>query len=373
METTVISKNSSRTTMLMSLIPLMLMFGGCTQQDENWTACGAHDSYELICGVQSPEDLVVTPDGKALLFSEFGGYDGGTGAITAMNLTTQRLTRLYGSRAPEASEASNAIWGDPNCNEPAMLSPAGIDLSQRADGRWQLLAINHYERESVEYFEVLFDQANGGNQIQLIWRGCAVLPGDGLLNDVVALADGFAASQMFTPPAWKAFGSAMLMGRPTGFVWQWSNQVGWKKIPQSDGFLPNGVSVTADLKTLIVNMTMEDTQVFIDLEKGEVIEKIALQKPDNNGWLGQDNVLMLENESSMLKSIVCHLPGTSCNYPFNILQIDPQTRTVKDQRQHVAMNPVAGGSVVVAAGDYYYMGSYSADRILKVKAQSETQ
>ena len=54
--------------------------------------------------------------------------------------------------------------------------------------------VNHGKREAVEFFELL----QHGGRCSLVWRGCALPPGDPFLNDVAALRDGgFFVTHMF--------------------------------------------------------------------------------------------------------------------------------------------------------------------------------
>ena len=49
-----------------------------------------------------------------------------------------------------------------------------VEVGLRADGQWQVLAVNHGGRESVEFFQLL-EESEG---YRLAWRGCALAPPD---------------------------------------------------------------------------------------------------------------------------------------------------------------------------------------------------
>lgn len=106
--------------------------------------CESVNGIDSVCGLQAPEDLVVTPGGKIL----FGEMAAGRG-ISLLDPQSLAVTVLY--RASDQDMETG--WGTSNCatgpGEDVLIH--GIDLSQRADGRWQLLAVNHGGRESIEF------------------------------------------------------------------------------------------------------------------------------------------------------------------------------------------------------------------------------
>jgi hypothetical protein len=77
-------------------------------------------------------------------------------------------------------------WGDATC--PGVigdaLAPHGISLLKRSDGKTQLYVVNHGGRESIEMFELVRINRDGG----LAWHGCVV--STQTYNDVAALANG---------------------------------------------------------------------------------------------------------------------------------------------------------------------------------------
>src|SRR5690625_236370 len=113
----------------------------------------------VITGLQAPEDLELLPNDRYLLLSQFGGLEGGPGSLAVLDRHTEQHRLLYPSKALGPSEEARGAgeWGDPDCpGEPgAALSPHGIHLLQRPDGRWQLLVVDRGGRESVEFFELL--------------------------------------------------------------------------------------------------------------------------------------------------------------------------------------------------------------------------
>ena len=75
------------------------------------------------------------------------------------------------------------------------------------------------------------------------------------MNDVVGLpGGGFAVSHMVT----RGTGGAALFDaerarNDIGYVLTWDAAAGWRKLPGSDGALPNGLEISADGSVLYVN------------------------------------------------------------------------------------------------------------------------
>ena len=111
-------------------------------------------------------------------------------------------------------------WGERGCNAPSThFGSHGVHLSTRDDGRTELLAVNHSERESIEALE-LIHMPNG---YRALWRGC-VTDRDGLFNDVAATGDGgFIATVMMSKAASGRPDSLDVMARgvDTGYVVEW--------------------------------------------------------------------------------------------------------------------------------------------------------
>ena len=144
-------------------------------------SCAAVDGIESICGLDKPEDIVAAPNGRDLIFGEFGEQ----GSLSVLNTQDKSVHRIY--PGSDSSIASEEFWGEASCATPGEAFQAhGIDLRRRSDGRWQLLVVNHGSRESVEFFEVFDD----GSSVLLSWRGCALGPDQAAFNDVVARRDG---------------------------------------------------------------------------------------------------------------------------------------------------------------------------------------
>ena len=131
--------------------------------------CKSDNSISVVCNFSNPEDIVVTPDQKFLLMSEFGGIspyqETKSGGFALLRIADNKKI------SPKITFEKN-IWGDSLCSNSSnkAFGPHGIDLMEREDGRFQFAVINHYPSESIEMFELIYLAIpRGGN-----WYGAAV-------------------------------------------------------------------------------------------------------------------------------------------------------------------------------------------------------
>jgi hypothetical protein len=167
---------------------------GSTSSVQPITSCDPIGNAHPLCGWQNPEDMEALPDGRYVIVSEIGGQNGERpGMLSLLDLETETRQVLYdGGSSQTAGE-----WGEQSCLEVAqgVFSPHGIHFSLRADGRMQLLVVQHGGRESIEMFEVI----QASDRWQLAWRECAIAPNGSMINDVVATPEGgFLVTHMMT-------------------------------------------------------------------------------------------------------------------------------------------------------------------------------
>ena len=193
----------------------------------NITGCQSDSQLMVYCEFSKPEDIVVLPDERHLLISEFGAIV----PLSPENLPGQISlfdTNLLEKKLIEITLGDNN-WGEKSCKrDDLMLSPHGIDLNQRSDGRYQLAVVNHMPRETIEMFELI----NLHNSWSLIWRGCVNAPELGYFNDVALKGDG----SFFTTHMYERGLSLLSLlyisftKTDTGFVYQWDTGDGFTKV-----------------------------------------------------------------------------------------------------------------------------------------------
>ncbi|MHA7816026.1 MAG: SMP-30/gluconolactonase/LRE family protein [Pseudohaliea sp.] len=323
--------------------------------------CDAVDGLVPVCGFVGPEDIVRAPGGRYLVVGQMGDPGG---------------LVLVDTQAPGASAVTPAIapadgWGDPACPPPeSALHLHGLDLSRRGDDRWQLLAVNHAGRESVEFFELSPGEPGGEVPPQLAWRGCVEAPPEGYFNDVAALPEGgFVVSHMAPRSAELRSFIFALFGRDTGFVYRWDPATGFSEQPGTASRYPNGVTVSPDGSALYLNEYLADRMRKIDLATGERLGEVAVEKPDNASWAADGRLLIASHHAGLFALLgSLRQPRDEVSLlPFSIIAVDPDTLAKETLFRHEGP-PMGAGTVAVDAAGSLWIGSYVGDRVLRVRA-----
>jgi hypothetical protein len=342
------------------LLGTLVALTACSSSITPVVGCTAKDGIEPICEFQNPEDIAALPSGQWLLVSQMAGPGGKpAGSIAAYEPASGRVEVLF----PVGEFEDPGNWGDPLCPQPSVadFAPHGINLSVRADGSLQLLVVNHGLQDSVEFFAV--EQSDEG--LALFWRGCAIAPPNTSFNDVVARDDGgFWVTQML-PKHWQwwALLRAALFGSNTGKVFRWTPSDGFVAEPGSDMPFPNGIEKAPGEDVLYVASTLGNDVRRLDLTRGEVTARAAIEGPDNLTWSGDGRLLVASHADSWLEMMHCHgLARGGCGAAFEIVTLDPTS-----MRQFVTLAhrgaPIGGVSVAVQVRDSLYLGSVAGDRI----------
>lgn len=341
------------------VLSLPFLLAACDAQRD--FPCEPVDDRVPICGLQAPEDIEPTPDGKHLILSQFGGITGSdSGSLMLFDPQTETTLPLY----PLVSQTAEPEgWGDADCpGAPgAAISPHGIHLSQRSDGRWQLLVVNHGGRESVEFFEWRDDSS-------LHWQGCVVLPDGAFLNDVVASPEGgFLVTHMFPKDnIWALLRT--FFGAERGHVWRWREGHGVDIQPGSLGSFPNGIQISDDGQNLFLNLYTNNRVRKIARDSGEHLGEVEVAHPDNSSWLPDGRLLVASHPRDKLVPGLCgDVHSGACESRFQLIAIDPETMAAETLFDHKGA-PMGAGTVAVEWGNYWFIGSYAGDRLLRVPA-----
>lgn len=321
--------------------------------------CQSSSEITVYCGFENPEDLVVVPDGKQLLVSEMGAFMvHGPSGLALFDLESGARSDI------EIDWQQTSQWGDQSCAAPqkALFSPHGIDLIQRADGAEQLLVVNHGGRESVEFFELVEAESGGWS---LIWRGCALPPGDPFINDVAGLKDGgFVVTHMWDKSLpFEDVAAKLLAGENIGWAYEWQADTGFAQIPGSIQMMPNGVTVNADNSKIFLNIYMGNKTIRIDRESGQVDGEFAVQQPDNI-TIDEQGMLWVASHRHDPINQTCTEPGV-CLLPFAVVKADAETLEAEVVFEHDG-DPMGYSTVALKFGDQVYMGSAHGDRIASI-------
>jgi hypothetical protein len=321
--------------------------------------CGTHGDAEVICGARGPEDLELTPDGKFLIVSQFGTPQPGARAIGAGLMLFDPAKKSFTPMAISAEPLKD--WGDPSCPGPPgdRISPHGISLSKRANGKVQLQVVNHGGRESMEMFEV----KRAGSGWALAWHGC--VPAMQPYNDVAAMPDGGYFATHPTALTTPGVQFDLFSGQPSGFVVRWSPGKSELEIPGTRAGYPNGVVATDDGRFMYFNAWTAREVHKYDVKAGKEAGVVKLDfMPDNLSWTKKGQML-----AAGVKGARGDCPagsGHPCIQGFGVALIDPATMkatTVFDSEGKGAL--ISGVSVALQAGGDIYVGAFQGDRLVK--------
>jgi hypothetical protein len=366
------------------LLLLMIVISGCSEKPESLetantattekpeltnpnavdsASCVKASNINVHCGFSNPEDLVMMPHGDALLVSEMGEFRvHPPGALALLNLNTGLRESI------EINWQTDERWGDSACAAPdaSLFSPHGIDLTQRADGRHQLLVVNHGGREAVEFFEL----SEIDNEWQVTWKGCAIPPGDPYINDVAGLLDGgFLVTHMWdkTLP-FETVVEKLLGGEKVGWVYEWQIATGFTMLPNSVEQMPNGIAVNADNSKIFINVYIGNKTIRMDRATGVVDGSFEVQQPDNI-TVDENGDLWVASHKHDPINQTCTQPGV-CLLPFEIVKVNPQTLEKNVVLSHEGA-PMGFSTVALKVGDAIYMGSAHGDRIAQYALGSD--
>lgn len=243
----------------------------------------------------------------------------------------------------------------------------GIHLSERKDGRHQLLVVNHNGREAIEFIEV----APEDDTWSTTWRGCVENEELGRFNDVAALPDpeeGFVATVMFeaesmhNPPPL----DELLSGLNTGYLMSWSPDQGLSKIPGSEAPFPNGIQLTDDGRyAWFAAWTAREVHKF-DLEQNRTRAEVPVGfMPDNLSWDSQGRILAagIRNADTFAHCMMNQIADCPFGVKVSAVDVEKNTsHTIFSAKEGV----LSGASVAVGVDGYIYVGAFNGDRMIRL-------
>ncbi|HIG00551.1 MAG TPA: hypothetical protein EYQ66_04475 [Myxococcales bacterium] len=350
------------------MVGLFIGLAGCAPSYPSVTDCQDKAGIHVICGLQNPEDMALLPGEEQVILSQFGSMDGTrAGNLALFDIETETVQVVFRGGSGGAIGGAPGAWGDPSCPGPpnASFSPHGIDLAELSGQGLRLLVVNHGGRESVEFFEV--NLSEGG--AVLTWRGCAIAPEQGYLNDVVSLpGGGFLVTHMMPRdgPLWGIVKSQL--GFDTGHVYEWEPGRGFRIAPGTTAPFPNGIEVSADGRSLYLNIYSAGEVRQIDRQTGEILGSVRVPSPDNATWARDGRLLVASHAGGLSDQIACMgLEKGACGMEFSIVAVDPISLKAETLFRHAGA-PMGAGTVALDLGDgELLIGSFAADRMLRVR------
>ena len=343
-----------------ALAGLLVAAAGCSGgADTGPVGCEPMDGITVICGLVAPEDIERTPDNSALVI----GVMGPPGGLLLLDPATDAVTTVYGANVGRVEFEPG--WGDGACTEPpSWLQSHGIDVRRRADGRLQVLAVNHAGRESVEFLELVASDSG----LAAVWRGCVIGPEYANFNDVVALDDGgFLVTHMASNDFPVLRGLQAWLGMDTGHVYRWLPDTGFSIVPGSEARMPNGIALAADGQSYYLNEYFGNRVRRHAFPDGQLLASAAVTQPDNLAWTEDGRLLVASHPVGLLELLASLEQGHDqpSLLPFDVIELDAENLS---SRRLLSRDgpPMGAGTVALQHGAHVYIGSYVGDRIIKV-------
>ncbi len=326
--------------------------------------CEASGPMRPLCGFQNPEDLADLPWTPWLLVSQMNQE--GVGNLLALDRELGDRVLLY----PDPEVAREPGWGAEDCAEPPdPFRPHGIDVRAEPGEPTRLAVVNHGGRDSVELFEV--GSAEDGPALS--WRGCAVLPPDTWPNDVALLpGGGFVVTSSAASMESLATAVRLLLGLDTGEVWEWTPDASWRAVPGTAASMPNGVAVSRDGQRVYLTAMNSKTLRAVDRDGGNPQEVPTPVAADNLSWDGEERLLTAGIPGGMIDLLGCRkVEGAGCGLAFAVVAIEPETLALETILEHDGASAFGGASVAVAIRDELWLGSFTGDRIARVRRRPQ--
>lgn len=243
-------------------------------------ACPADSELDYVCGPEKPEDVLALPGTDWLIAS---GFAPGAG-LKVVDGGTRGYRRWYDGARDQLAWDRKRFAACPGPLDPALFNARGLSLRQLGPQRWQLLAVNHGGRESIEAFEI----DTSGATPHLSWKGCQPMPPGEVGNAVASFADGTILVTVLTRPG-TTIGDFML-GRITGGVWQWrAGESGFALLPGTELPGNNGLEIDPDERHFyVVAFGWHAIAVYDRRDTARPLEVIPAPDfmPDNIHWSG---------------------------------------------------------------------------------------
>lgn len=335
---------------------------GTAAQDAAAQSCDDSGEVGYVCGVNNPEDLLRVDGTPFVLVGNTGNTESQGGGFYAVDVRTRTVRDVEPSFASPAQEAYRSCPGPP---DPAAFSVHGIDLKTEGSVR-TVYAVNHGGRESIEVFRL--DASDAG--LALTWIGCAPMPGSSVANSVAALPDGGFAATVPVRSQDELVDAGL--GRPTGAVFRWSPAGGWRELADLELSFPNGILVSPDGASLYVAGYTEQAVARVSAATGATAAKVEVPfNPDNLRWAPDGDILATGQraEPAFVQLTCVSTSVETCEVPTGVSEIVPSTLRATTVFERPGDERFGAGTSSIVVGDELWIGSFRAQRLLRVPAR----
>ena len=327
------------------ILGLLLLFVGITVHAAP-SECPDNGPVKFACGPVSPEDLIEIPGSPWVIASgmEDSGY------IYFVNSDDYTSAAVYPSENA-IHELDSVRYRDCTGYDPSGFRPHGLSLVPGEKGVHNLLVVRHGSRESIEVFEITETESLP----DIKWVGCVIAPAGVVFNSVVSTPEGGMAATHFQ--------------LPTGFVYEWAQDTGWKRAPGSEIAGPNGIELSSDgawfyiagwASRSLVKLSRGQPEIFID--SVEVSHHI-----DNLRWSVDGSLLAAGHVGPEAASVFQCLSQQVCEgVSTRVTRIDVNNLTAREIINYPSEPSFILGTVAIEVGNEIWVGGIAgSDRIAR--------
>lgn len=346
---------------LVLMVPVVMLYGETAMAAGD---CRDTGGLKYICGPQNAEDILPLGDTRWLVTSGMDGSLANTdapGHIYLVDRRTRTWEEFFPGAHPVYRQDRQMFPDCPGPINPKKFSAHGIALQERSAGRYRLYITSHGEREAIEVFNIDADGDNGAGKPAIAWTGCVPLPETMWPNSVAILSDGGFVTTRFSDPTRPDDFDKIMRGKTTGSVYEWHPGGKLTEVPGTALSGPNGIAVSKHERYMYVAASGTHEVVRFDRSAAPVTKKSVeiTVRPDNIRW-GDDGMLYTTGDNYVPYSKCSALP---CGVGWSIIRIDPRTLSATRVAGAGEDTAIPAPSVAVPVGDYFWIGSFAADRI----------
>ena len=162
------------------------------------------------------------------------------------------------------------------------------------------------------------------------------------------------------------------MGFDTGYVFEWlpEKPQSFRVLAESHGPFINGVEMSADETIVFANIYAGNEIRKIDRLTGKKLASAKVKQADNTSWDDNGYLLAASHTGGALDQMDCmKMPGATCGFGFTLVRINPDDMSIENIFQHEGA-PLGAVTIARQVNDDLYIGSFSGDRIGKIKYQA---
>lgn len=324
--------------------------------------CENDGDVSYICDVINVEDLIHIEGTNWVLAGSLPERGQTAGGFYLMDSASEFFTDLVPDFSAQVAPEYAACPGSP---DPTRFLVHGINIKFSTSGVHDLYVVNHGERESVEIFKL----DSRSELPTLTWNGCVIAPEEASLNSVAFLpSGGFATTSITTRTDPDSF-SKLIAGQPSGFVLEWTPQMGWMRVPNSAFSGNNGIEVSKDGNALYVAGWADNSLHIID-RKTHTVESIDLGElqPDNIRYAADGSILIagqvVDNKQAIFDCI--RSDAAVCAFDYQVAKFNPATMELKTVVDERATEHFGGATTGVQLGDEIWVGTFRGNRVARV-------